>query len=161
MSKTAVILLADGAEEMEAVIAADVLRRGGVDVTLAAVGKASAKEPVICSRKVSLLADATLDEVKHKSFDAVVLPGGGPGAKTLCNDADVGAMLLAQEKAGRLLAAICAAPTALKAHGVAKGKKITSYPAFKCELEGEFAYQEDRVVVDGNLVTSRGMYYAF
>jgi len=69
--------------------------------------------------------------VKNRTFDAVVLPGGGPGAKALAANAAVGKLLRAQEKSGRVVAAICAAPTALKAHGVAKGRKITSYPSFE------------------------------
>ncbi len=72
MAKTALVILAEGAEEMEAVIAVDVLRRGGVEVTLAGL---KGKEPVTCSRKVNILPDCALQEVKQNKFDAVVLPG--------------------------------------------------------------------------------------
>ena len=64
--------------------------------------------------------------------------------------------MTAQEKEGRLVAAVCAAPTALLAHGVFKGKKLTSYPAFKDKLEADYVYTEADVEEDGNLVTSRG-----
>ena len=57
---------------------------------------------------------------------------------------------------GKILAAVCAAPTAFQSHDIGKGKSVTSYPAFKEKLEGDYKYSEDRVVVDGNLVTSRG-----
>lgn len=71
-AKTALVILADGAEEMEAVIAVDVLRRGGVDVTVAGL---KGTEAVQCSRKVRILPDRALQEVKGEKFDAVVLPG--------------------------------------------------------------------------------------
>ena len=57
---------------------------------------------------------------------------------------------------GKLLAAVCAAPTVFQAHDIGKGKTVTSYPAFKSKLEGDYIYSEDRVVVDGNMITSRG-----
>lgn len=66
-----------------------------------------------------------------------------------------------QEKEGRIVAAICAAPTAFKAHSIGKGKSITSYPAFKEQLAGDYNYVEDRVIVDGNFTTSRGPGTAF
>ncbi len=69
--------------------------------------------------------------------------GGGPGAKALASSSAVGQILTAQSSsADGIVAAICAAPTALKAHGIAKGKALTSYPAFKGELEGEYSYKE-------------------
>ncbi len=72
-SKSALVILADGAEEMEAVISVDVLRRGQVDVTVA--GLNGDTQPVVCSRNVKILADVSLDAVQDKEFDAVVLPG--------------------------------------------------------------------------------------
>ena len=72
--KSALVLLADGAEEMEAVIVVDVLRRGGVDVTAAGVGKKD-KEAVECARGTRIVPDKAMDEVKDREFDAVVMPG--------------------------------------------------------------------------------------
>ena len=159
MTKTALLLLADGAEEMEAVILADVLRRGGVEVTVAAVDK-QPDQPVLCSRQTKIVGDSTFDAVKDKTFDAVILPGntflpilqmiiftksfpgGGPGAKALAAHAGVGELLKRQESSGAVIAAVCAAPTALLAHGIAKGKKVTSYPAFKDQLQADYDYQE-------------------
>uniref|UniRef100_A0A336LX85 CSON006746 protein n=1 Tax=Culicoides sonorensis TaxID=179676 RepID=A0A336LX85_CULSO len=124
MGKSALILLAPGAEEMEFVIAADVLRRCG-------------------------------------TFDAVVLPGGLGGAKALADSKVVGDLLQKQEKSGRICAAICAGPTAFLSHSIGLGKKLTSYPSVKGELAGKYTYMEENVVVDGNIVTSRGPGTAF
>lgn len=73
----------------------------------------------------------------------------------------MGQLLKAQESSGRLVAAICAAPIALKAHGVGTGKKLTSHPSVKDKLADNYTYSEDRVIQDGQLVTSRGPGTAF
>eukprot|EP00095_Tigriopus_kingsejongensis_P001222 snap_masked-scaffold1412_size42778-processed-gene-0.3 protein:Tk01222 transcript:snap_masked-scaffold1412_size42778-processed-gene-0.3-mRNA-1 annotation:"hypothetical protein" len=82
--------------------------------------------------------------------------GGGKGAENLRNTSEVGALLKDHDAKGRLIGAVCAAPTVLLQHGIAKGKKITSYPAFKDQLASDYNYLEDTVVVDGHIVTSRG-----
>ncbi|KAF4525072.1 hypothetical protein B566_EDAN001986 [Ephemera danica] len=155
MSKTALVLLAEGAEEMEIITPADTLRRAGVKVTIAGLAGNSA---VICSRDVKIVPDDSLENaIKNGPYDAVILPGGLKGAENLGNSAVVGSLVTQQESEGRLVAAICAAPTALKKHGVGKGKRVTSYPSVKDKMEGDgYTYCEDRVVVDGQLITSRG-----
>lgn len=152
--KTALVFLAEGAEEMETVIVVDILRRAKIEVTLAAL---TDKTSVTCSRNVVLQADCPLSEVSSdKLFDAVVLPGGGKGAENLASSSQVGDILKNHDKAGKILAAVCAAPTAFQSHDIGKGKNVTSYPAFKDKLASDYKYSDDRVVVDGNLVTSRG-----
>lgn len=158
MSKTALVLVAQGSEEMEAVITIDVLRRGGIDVTVASI---SDNDVVKCSRGVNIKADAKLSAIIGNNYDAVVLPGGLDGSKAFQASNLVGEVLRRQEKEGRLVAAICAAPTALKTHGIGSGKKLTSYPNFKEELSQGYTYSEDRVVEDGKLITSRGPGTAF
>ena len=154
-NKKALVLLAEGAEEMETVITVDVLRRGKVDTTLASVEGISTT--ITCSRDVKITADATIKEALSLGpYDVVVLPGGLKGAQTLASSPTVKELLVQQEQRGGIIAAVCAAPTALKAHEIGKGKEVTSYPAFKDSLEGYYKYSEERVVVDGNLVTSRG-----
>ncbi|KAJ2159566.1 hypothetical protein GGF46_002928 [Coemansia sp. RSA 552] len=158
--KKALVFVADGTEEMEAVITVDVLRRAGVQVTLLAVGAEAG--PVTCSRGVKIMPDAYIgdDSVKIGSFDAAVVPGGMGGAEVLAQHAQVRSILaefLAQRK---LVAAICAGTLAIKAAGI-QGKvpgplRVTSHPSVRDQLEHDFAYSEDRVVVDRNLVTSRG-----
>jgi len=152
--KTALVILAEGSEEMETVIVVDILRRAQVDVKLASMHD---KTNVTCSRQVVLAADCLLKELESDMlFDAVVLPGGGKGAENLAASQEVGAILKRHEEQGKILAAVCAAPTAFLSHDIGKGKNITSYPAFKSKLEGDYNYSEDRVVVDNKLVTSRG-----
>merc|ERR1719233_1662000 len=153
MAPRALVLLATGAEEMETVITVDVLRRGGV-VVVAGIDGANT---VTCSRNVKIAPDSGLAECGGQ-YDCVVLPGGGPGAAALGASKEVGQLLAEQDSAGRIIGAICAAPTALLSHKIGLGKNITSYPApaFKEKLAGPYNYKEDKVVVDGNLVTSRG-----
>ncbi|XP_017474816.1 PREDICTED: protein deglycase DJ-1 [Rhagoletis zephyria] len=159
MSKSALVILAPGAEEMEFVIAADVLRRAGIKVTIAGLLSADA---VKCSRDVCIVPDTSLELTKGGIFDAIVLPGGLGGAKAMSENAALGALLKEQEAAGRIVAAICAAPTALLAHGICSGKSLTSYPSVKGKLDSTYKYVDDeKVVQDGNLITSRGPGTAF
>jgi protein DJ-1 len=155
--KRVLILLAHGAEEMEVVITADVLRRGGLEVTLAGVEGAG---PVRCSRGVVLVPDCDLTAVQG-DFDLIVLPGGAEGARRLGESSRVGALLAEQERRQRLIGAICAAPAALARHGIGKDKALTSHPSVAAGLREWSRYREDRVVQDGNLVTSRGPGTAF
>ena len=68
--------------------------------------------------------------------------GGGKGAQNLASSNEVKAILASQDQEGRVIAAVCAAPTALQAHDIGKGKRITSYPAFKDKLQGDYTYCE-------------------
>ncbi|ALC41954.1 dj-1beta [Drosophila busckii] len=159
MSKSAVIILAEGAEEMEFTIAADVLRRAGINVTVAGL---NGNEPVKCSRNVVIVPDKSLDQAVEEKYDVVVLPGGLGGSNAMCESKAVGELLRAQETSGGIIAAICAAPTVLAKHGIATGKTLTSYPAMKAQLVDNYTYVEDKnVVQDGNLITSRGPGTAF
>jgi putative intracellular protease/amidase len=80
-SKTALIFLAHGAEEMETVITADVLRRAGIDVTIAGIDPDHGSHNVVCSRNVKIVPDVSLDSVHEKTYDAVIVPGGLKGAE--------------------------------------------------------------------------------
>nr|XP_019563160.1 protein dj-1beta-like [Aedes albopictus] len=158
MTKKLLMLLPHGAEEMEFVICVDVLRRCGVNVTVAGLSDKTVK----CSRDVVIQADTTLEEAANDDFDAIALPGGLGGSKAMAGSTKLGEVLKSFESKGKLIAAICAAPTVLLTHSVALGKTLTSYPSFKDEFAGKYTYVEDKtVVVDGNLVTSRGPGTAF
>ncbi|RWS27746.1 Protein DJ-1-like protein [Leptotrombidium deliense] len=159
MSKTGLMIITDGSEEMEVIITVDVLRRAGVNVTIAGL---TGSQPVKCSRNVVIVPDKSLADAKGV-YDVVMLPGGLEGAKALCRSDDVKAILMEQEKSGRLIAAICAAPTALKSHGICLHKSLTSHPSKADEMKegGKYKYSEDRVVVDGKLITSRAPGTAF
>ena len=154
---TALVLVAQGSEEIEAVISIDVLRRGGVEVTVAGV---DGDDPIRCSRGVVITPDVALDSVTD-DFDIVVLPGGAEGAQRLAESAKVGEILRKHEKSGRWVGAICAAPMALQAHGVFRNRQLTSHPSVKEMLEDWGEYSENPVVADGNLITSRGPGTAF
>ena len=124
--KKALVILSSGAEEMETVIAVDVMRRAKIEVTLAGL---ESRDPVECSRGVKIVPDCSIDESDTKGpFDVVVLPGGNGGAKNLSRSAKVKEILQSQEASGRHVAAVCAGPTALLAHGIGQQRTITSHP---------------------------------
>jgi 4-methyl-5(b-hydroxyethyl)-thiazole monophosphate biosynthesis len=152
MPKTVLVPLADGFEEIEAATIIDVLRRAGVDVTVAALRG----HPVRGAHGIGIAADVTLAEVERRRFDAVVLPGGMPGAANLRDDPRVTAALCDVVKRGGTAAAICAAPIALEAAGLLKGRRATAYPGFREELGSASDRVSDRVVSDGPIVTSAG-----
>jgi protein deglycase len=146
------VLLARGFEEIEAVTVIDVLRRAGVHVTAMAVEE----REVSGSRGVVVVADAILAAVKDDSFDLVYLPGGLESMERLAADPRIGDLLRRHLEGGGKIAAICASTFALHAHGLLPdGARITSHPSVSEDLKS-YRYLEDRVVVDGPIITSRG-----
>ncbi|ORX75425.1 DJ-1 protein [Anaeromyces robustus] len=153
MAKTVLFLLSEGSEEMESTITIDVLRRAGIDVTVAGLQGA---QPLLCSRNVVIKPDVALDDIKDKlAFDAIVLPGGNDGSHNFCINPTVQQLLKDYYNAKKLVAAICAAPTAILTAGIHKGGRITSYPTLESKFT-DYKYLQDRVVVDANVITSRG-----
>ncbi|KAJ2722273.1 hypothetical protein GGI07_003419 [Coemansia sp. Benny D115] len=165
--KSAVVFVADGSEEMEAVVAIDILRRAGVKVLVLAVEADAAKGCVVCSRGVKIVPDGHLgdESIKVSACDAVVVPGGVDGAAVLARNAQVLSVLADFHAQNKIVAAICAGTLAIKAAGiqakVPQPLRVTSHPSVRDQLEHDFVYKEDRVVVDGHLVTSRGPGTAF
>lgn len=159
MPKRAIVFLAEGFEEVEAVTPIDFLRRAGIEVITVAVGKdgKNGKErAVVGSHGVPVVADSTAGDIAGLSYDAVVLPGGMPGSKNLAASGEVDAVVREAAAKGKLIAAICAAPAVVLAPtGVLAGKKFTCFPGMEHEVSGA-VWQEKPVVVDGNLITSRG-----
>ena len=152
MSKTVLIPIADGTEELEAVTIIDVLRRAGGEVTVASVGSLQ----VTASRKVNLVADCLIDDCTDKTFDLIVLPGGLPGADHLRDCVPLIDMLKSQKQSERFYAAICASPAvALAPHGLLDDKQATCYPSCADQLP-DSSRANLRVVVDGNCITSQG-----
>jgi len=152
MSRTALVPIADGTEEIEAVCIIDVLRRAGVSVTVASVGQ----QQVTASRGTKLVADRPIGDCVGETYDLVALPGGMPGAEHLRDSKDLEMVLKRQQQEGRLYAAICAAPVlVLQHHGLLDGRRATCHPNFAGQLH-DAAEVENRVVVDGPCVTSRG-----
>ncbi len=153
MVKTALVPIANGSEEIEAVCIIDVLRRAGIDVTVASVEETA---QVTASRQTRLVADALLADCVEPGYDLIALPGGMPGAEHLRDCVPLIDLLKAQRAAGRLYGAICAAPVVvLQAHGLLARRKATAHPGVSGQLADQAAVSQ-RVVVDGNCITSRG-----
>jgi len=149
--KRAVVFLANGSEEVEAVTPIDYLRRAGVEVVVAGIGE----RDVIASRGVRMTSDLAVDDLEG-DFDCVVVPGGGEGSKAIAQDETAREVIRRHFAEGKLIAAICAAPVVVlgKACGLLEGRNFTCYPGLeKTPYGGKF--QELRVVVDGNLITAR------
>ncbi|MEW5814836.1 MAG: DJ-1 family glyoxalase III [Spirochaetota bacterium] len=148
--KTVAVLLAEGFEEVEAVTAIDFLRRAGIRVVVAGINGIDIKG----SHDIVVAADMRANKLTA-DLDGVVIPGGMPGAKNISvSDYAVNLIKKLYEK-GMLIAAICAAPAVvLEPTGILQGKKATCYPGLEEKLNG-VDFQESRVVVDGNIITSR------
>ncbi|XP_075679589.1 protein dj-1beta-like [Dermatophagoides pteronyssinus] len=157
-TKKALVILTEGAEEMELVITADVLRRAQIDTTIAGLNTIN---PVKCSRNVMIVPDKNLSTINVNEFDAFVLPGGMQAANTFAKDEMIGKILKQFEQDKKVIAIICASPIALKHHDVGLNRRITSHPSVAEQLTDKFKYSEDRVVNDNGLITSRGPGSAF
>ena len=164
MKKRVILLLAEGFEEVEAVTPIDYLRRAGIDVTVAAAGENTA---VTGSHGIKLSADALLGGLfgggkpDLSGWDAVILPGGLPGAVNLAASEAVQGLLKEMAAQGKLVCAICASPARVLAPlGLLKGKNFTCYPGEEKNIAApvlaEASLKTDRVVEDGKLITSRG-----
>lgn len=154
------VFLADGFEDIEALIPIDVLRRGGVEV----VTVSTTDFPLVTSAHgVNIEADLLFEQADTSDADLLMLPGGMPGAANLYAHEGVCKAVCAQVAAGRKVAAICAAPAVVLAPlGLLSGKKATCYPGFEQALqEGEAQYTGDLVTVDGNITTAEGPAAAF
>ena len=147
------IFMADGCEEIEGLTVVDIARRAGIEIdTISITGK-----PVVTSsHKVTFETDTTKEEADFASYDGIVLPGGMPGTMHLLENETVNAVIRKFAEEGKMVAAICAAPSVLGAAGLLEGKHATCHPGFEEKLTGATT-SEDEVVVDGNIITSRGM----
>ncbi|AEF86959.1 protein ThiJ [Treponema primitia ZAS-2] len=159
MLKKAIVFLADGLEEVEAITPIDYLRRAGVEVTTVSIGSG---EQVMGSHKIPIAADTTLEKLHVQGkdaaadWDAVVLPGGGVGSENLAASPGVGGFLKEMAGAGKLVCAICAAPAVVLAPlGLLQGRRFTCYPGMEDRVRGA-QWSGDRVVIDGLFITSRG-----
>lgn len=149
--KSALVLFADGSEELEAITVVNILRRAGVAVTLAGLEEGALRG----SRGVMLMPDKTLDAVQHEDFDMIVLPGGQPGTNHLQADARVLRLAQRMSKQDKYVAAICAAPSVLAAAGLLDSKQATSFPGALTPFP-KVKQQHAAVVEDGKIITSRG-----
>ncbi len=147
------IFLASGFEEIETVTIVDVLRRAGVTVTVAGLSSGVTEG----AHGIKIVPDKNIDTVKIDDFDAIIVPGGNPGYKNLRSDPRVISMVKEAFYSNKMVAAICAAPAVLSDAGILKNKNCTIYPGMENELEkGGGKPKLDIVVIDGNIITSRG-----
>ena len=156
--KKVYVFLADGFEDVEALIPVDVLRRGGVDVTTVSISDF----PLVTSAHgVNIETDIMFEQGDFSDADLIFLPGGMPGASNLFAHKGVCKVVVDQFAAGKKVAAICAAPgVVLGQLGILEGKKATCYPGFEQMLDGA-TYTADLVTVDGNVTTAEGPAAAF
>ncbi len=146
------ILFATGYEEVEALTVVDLLRRVGIECSMVAADDADA---VTGAHGICVKMDEKLSEISDEC-DIVILPGGIPGVPNLKANPKVEALVKKQNDRGAYVAAICAGPTALGAFGVLADKTATCYPGCEGQLMAK-KHRMDPVVVDGNVITSRGV----
>ena len=150
--KKAIVFLANGFEEMEALGTVDILRRGGIEVTTVSI----TDNPVVTgAHNVPVTTDTTLGKADLAGSDALVMPGGMPGAANLNDSEPVKEALLQQYREGKIVAAICAAPMVLGGLGLLKGRNATCYPGFEPKLIGANVTGE-AVEVSDNVITGKG-----
>ena len=145
------VFLAEGFEEVEALAPVDILRRGGVEVKTVGIGG----KTVTGSHGIAVSSDLAEDEVTLSEIEAIVLPGGMPGTLNLEKNNTVKAALQFAAENGKLIGAICAAPSILGKAGLLAGKRATCFPGFEEYLSGA-KYCDVPAVRDGNIITSRG-----
>jgi len=144
--------LAEGFEEIEAVTIVDVLRRAGLEVTVAGL----VPGPVTGGHGIAVTPDSDLGAIDAGAFTMVVLPGGMQGTRNLMADERILALVRRLSAEGKRTAAICAAPLVLHAAGVLAGVPVTSHPSVREKLSGAIVRAGPRVVRSGPVTTSQG-----
>ncbi len=152
MSKIGVFM-ATGCEEIEGLTVVDIARRAGIEVTMISVGP---EKKIVGSHDITFMTDETKDSADYSKLDGIVLPGGMPGTIHLGEDETVNRIIREFATEGKLVSAICAAPSVLGQVGLLQGKNATCYPGFEEKLIGATCLEE-QVVRDGNIITARGM----
>ncbi len=154
MSKRVLMVLADGFEDIEAVAAIDVLTRSGIEVTVAGLHGG----PTRAAYGTTIVADTSVDQIDGL-YDGIVFPGGRKNAQALAASAKVAELARQHYEAGKLVAAICAAPSHVLAEGAGllRGKRATGDPVFNEKLKaGGAKITDELVTVDGNIITGMG-----
>lgn len=153
----AALFLANGFEEMEAIITIDVLRRGDIDVAVVSITR---DQEVIGAHKIVVKADLLIEDFNPGDIDLFILPGGMPGSEHLADHDQLRDILNSAVERKKTMAAICAAPLVFGRMGVLKGEKAICYPGFEKELKGAIV-QNRPVVESGQFITSKGPGTAF
>jgi len=152
MSINVLVPVADGTEELEVVAIVNILRRAGAHVVIAGIKN----KTITAARGVRLIADNNLLDCMDVSYDLIALPGGVPGVEHLKESKELVELLRKQFQTDKMIGAICAAPQVVLAfHGILGHQRATGHPAFTEDIPNKESLDQ-RVVVDKNLVTSRG-----
>ena len=146
------VLIGEGFEEIEAVTPCDILRRGGVGVSLVAVGS---QKCVAGSHKITLCCDLLTSDITPHSEDLFVIPGGMGGVNSIKSDGEAMSLLRTAAKIGAEFAAICAGPSVLAQLGLLEGKHITCYPGCENLMSGAVCDSTKSIATDGTLITGR------
>jgi protein deglycase len=147
----ALVPMADGTEEMEAVIVIDTLRRAKWEVVAAGMKKGV----ITASRGVKIVPDAAFDDVDPSTFDVLIVPGGAKGVENLLKEERLHEAIRRLHRAGKIVAAVCAGPLVLQQAGVLSGCKVTCYPDEAAKIT-QAQWMNEPVVIDGNIITSQG-----
>ena len=147
------IFVANGCEEIEGLTVVDIARRAGLEIDMISI---NATKDVLGSHNIIFFADKTKTEADFDCYDGIILPGGMPGTLNLGADEVVTHTIRDFARQGKLVAAICAAPSVLGENHLLEGKCATCHPGFEEKLLGA-KFVEAPVMVDGNIITSRGM----
>jgi len=150
--KTILIPVAKGFEEIEAVSLIDILRRAEIKVIVASLEN---NLEVQGAHNVTIIADTDIQNITTKDIDMILLPGGWGGTKLLAQDKHVQNLLKEMNNKNKDIAAICAAPYALNSAGVLP-QNYTCYPSVEEEIRIEGYQANEKIVEDGNIITSRG-----
>lgn len=154
MSKKVLVVLAEGFEEIEAVVCVDLLRRAEFEVVVASI---NGKELVTGSHKITIKPDIDLENFKEVP-DAIVLPGGLPGADNLAKSETVINLIKTGYEQDKVIAAICAAPAyVLVKTGILNGKKATCYPGCESHFTDKVTYTKEDITIDGSIITATGI----
>ena len=149
------LFLADGCETIEALTVADILFHAGIPCTKVSV---SATPVVVSSHKVTMIADTTVDHLAFDDYDMLVLPGGVPGTPNLKACGTLMEQVVRFHREGRMVAAICAAPSILAELGLLKGVRAACNPTVEQILIDNGAdLVRENAVTAGNIITSRAM----
>lgn len=149
----AYIFVAPGYEEAETIVVADILERAKFKVELVSI---NGEKLVKGARGFTIETTLPFEGENLSDGDVYYIPGGIPGAPNLAAFKPLGNVLRRADEDDRLIAAICAGPTVLKAFGLADGVRLTSHSSVKGEFDPAY-YSEDPVVQDGNIITARGL----
>tara|TARA_Y100000385_G_scaffold75260_1_gene76075 strand:+ start:304 stop:912 length:609 start_codon:yes stop_codon:yes gene_type:complete len=156
MTKKALVPIASGSEEIEVVTIIDILRRAGVEATIATCNLSSGME-ITAAQGTKIVAETSIDNCMNTEWDLIAVPGGVEGSNALAESESLTQLLQRQVTEGRFYAAICAAPAlVLGSKGLLDNKTATCHPHFYQVIEAKKVDTESRVVVDGNCITSQG-----